>query len=181
MSNPDILLHVCCGPCALNSIKELNKDYSVTLYFYNPNIYPQNEYEKRKEQIYNYVVENNIPYYDEVYNEEEFLEKIKGHENDKEGGLRCSLCYEFRLFKTALKAKELGISLFTTTLTISPHKKHEKVLAVGKSVEKTTHIAYVDKNFKKKDGFKKTMIMAKELGFYIQNYCGCRFSVRAEK
>ena len=181
MSKPKILLHVCCGPCALNSIQELSGDYSVTLYFYNPNIYPQEEYNKRKIQISRYASEKSIPLYDEDYNEKEFLNIIKGYETDKEGGNRCDLCYHFRLVKTAKKARELKIMSFTTTLTISPHKNHERVLKAGQLAEKDCQISYIDKNFKKKDGFKKTMIMAREAGFYIQNYCGCRFSLRHDK
>jgi len=174
-----IVLHVCCGICALWVIKILKEEFAtLLLYFYNPNIYPHEEYEKRKEVFKKVVKIYQVPYLEGPEEREKWFEKIKGFENEPEGGKRCLICYRMRLEKTAALAKKLNYPLFTTTLTISPHKKTSEINQIGKEVAQNYGVSFLERDFKKKDGFKKTIEMAKKYKFYRQNYCGCIFSMK---
>ncbi len=176
MTKKKILIHACCGVCALNVIEELKSDYDIALYFFNPNIHPEKEYLKRKKYLINYAKQKSIRVIDDDYNPQIFFQKVKGLENEKEGGKRCAICFEMRLIQTAVIAKENAFDLFTTTLTISPHKNVKTIFDIANLISAQTEIDYLAKNFKKNHGFVKTIKMAKQLDFYLQDYCGCVFS-----
>ena len=171
-----ILLHSCCGPCSTHVINVLKEDYDVTIYYYNPNIDTDEEYQHRLNEQKRYCKEVGIEVIEDGYNPEEFYSKVKGLENEKEGGARCPVCFKLRLAKTAQKAKELGFELFGTTLTVSPHKNSMLINAIGKQVEIEEGISYLERNYKKQDGYKKSIELSKKYNLYRQNYCGCVFS-----
>ena len=174
-----LLLHTCCAPCGAYSSQFFqNEGYEVTFYFYNPNIYPESEYLKRLEELQRFSQETKITLIIEEPDFDNWNKLTKGLENEPEKGKRCFVCYKMRLEKTAQKAKELGFDFFTTTLSISPHKSYEMISEISKELEKTYDITYLDVNLKKKDGYKKSVELSKQYGFYRQEYCGCKFSVR---
>ena len=178
-----LLLHSCCAPCSTAVIDSLKNEHELTIYYYNPNIDTNEEYLKRKEEQVRYCKALGIEVLTEEHLSEEFLDKVKGLETCPEGGARCSVCFRLRLEKTAQKAKEQGFEGFATTLTVSPHKNSEVINAIGKAVEREKGIYFLDGNFKKKDGYKKSIELSKEFGLYRQNYCGCSFSkvIQGEK
>ena len=150
--------------------------YSVVVYFYNPNIYPLEEYQRRLEAQKTLCAHSGVELIVGEYNPEEYYSYVKGLENEPEKGARCDKCFELRLDKTAQKAKELGIEEFTTSIVISPHKNFEKVTKIGNSIAQKYNLKYQAINFRKRDGFLKTNNIAKELNLYRQNYCGCVFA-----
>lgn len=177
-----ILLHTCCGICfsyPSTLLRELG--YEVISYFYNPNIYPIEEFLRRRDELIKYLEKHDFEYIIEEYQKEDFKNISKGLENEPEKGKRCIECFYLRLSKTAQKAAELGIAEFSTTLTVSPHKISKIIKEQGELAEKNfgqniTKFAFFD--FKKQDGFKKTNTIAFSEGMYRQNYCGCEYSVR---
>ena len=171
-----ILLHICCAGCGAYVSKLLKKNYSVILYFYNSNIYPNSEYNKRLKEVKTIAKKFNLKLLTEEYNHDKWLNKINGHEHDKERGERCLICYKDRIESTAKTAKEGKFDYFSTTLTVSPHKDAGNISKIGKKMAMKYKIAFFDKDFKKKDGFKKSVELSKELNLYRQNYCGCEFS-----
>ena len=173
-----LLLHACCAPCGAYS-RELFVElgYDVTYYFYNPNIFPIEEHNRRLDELLRFCKDKNIPIIVEKEDFEFWNSKVKGYENEPEKGKRCHICYEIRLKKTAQKAKELGFDCFTTTLSISPHKSYEMIKEISEKLSKEIGIEYIDVNLKKKDGYKKSVILSQKYGFYRQNYCGCKFSM----
>lgn len=174
-----ILLHACCAVCSGYPIQYLkDKGYEVVVYFYNPNIYPLSEYQKRLDAERILCMSMNVDFIEDDYNEDEFLDYVKGYENCPEKGDRCPLCFELRLKKSAQLANKLGIKNFTTSIVISPHKNFEQLSYIGKKIAQETGLNYLDIDFKKQDGFLKTNKIAKELNLYRQNYCGCRFSLK---
>ncbi len=180
MSNK-ILLHTCCAVCFAhpnNILKE--SGFDVLCYFYNPNIYPQEEYDRRFLELKNYCDKNSFELIEEKYEPEEFYKIAQGLENSLEKGERCAKCYELRLDKTARKAAELGIYKFTTTLSVSPHKPSRNIFAAGNKTGEKYGIEFVPVDFKKKNGFKITQQIAQKEGFYKQNYCGCRYSISSK-
>ncbi len=178
MTKPKILLHVCCGPCSTHCIEELEKDYEVIAYYYNPNIHPEEEYERRKDEFLKFVQAKRIGHYIEDYNPQEWHEFVKGLESEPERGKRCLKCFELRLTKAAQKAKELGIKQFATTLSISPFKEFKQICESGKKAEEETGIIFLEKNFKKAAGFKKSIETGKKYDMKRQDYCGCVYSIR---
>jgi predicted adenine nucleotide alpha hydrolase (AANH) superfamily ATPase len=171
-----ILLHICCGVCAFSCINCLKKDgFYVEGFFYNPNIFPEEEYFKRKEAAKKACEITSVKLNDGDFAPDRWGEICSIYGNEPEGGKRCDLCYEFRLKGTFLKAMELGFDFFTTTLSVSPHKKSSIINAIGAEIA-PRHFMAAD--FKKMDGFKKTIELAKANNIYRQNYCGCRYSVR---
>jgi len=171
-----ILLHICCGICSGWSVEKLRQDgYKVTGIFYNPNIQPQEEYERRLEAAKKACAVQDIELINAPYDSGRWLSLTKGSENEPEGGKRCSVCYRMRLEYTALKARELGIEHFTTTLSISPHKDSALINRIGKEIAGECFKEY---NFKKEDGFKKSNQFSLTHGLYRQNYCGCVYSIR---
>lgn len=168
-----ILLHACCGICSGYPISLLQEmGYTVTVYFCNPNIDTQEEFSRRLDAQKTICTHFGVDLIVEDYNPQEYLDYIRGLENEPERGSRCDKCIELRLKKTANKAKELGIKEFTTSLVISPHKNYEKISNFGKSLSD----CYLAIPFRKNDGFLKTNNLSKELGLYRQNYCGCKFA-----
>ena len=152
--------------------------YQVIVYFYNPNIYPQQEYIKRLEAERILCNHFGCELYEEVYNPAEFYDVAKGYENEPEKGKRCDRCFELRLRKTAEFAKKIGVENFTTSIVISPHKNFQKLSQIGEKIANDYGLNYLAFDFKKKDGFLKTNKISRELALYRQNYCGCEFSLR---
>lgn len=176
---PRLLLHSCCGPCSTTCLDFLKDYFDVTVFYYNPNIEPIEEYLKRKEEQIRYINElksdYKITFLDCDYENEIFTKKIKGLEEEKEGGARCAVCFRLRLEKTASKAKELTFDYFGTTLTVSPHKNSQVINCIGASLEEKYQIKYLYSDFKKQDGYKKSIEISKKYNLYRQDYCGCRY------
>ncbi|UCD92911.1 MAG: epoxyqueuosine reductase QueH [Methanobacteriota archaeon] len=178
MTAQKLMLHVCCAPCSTHVIEKLREDYDLTCYFYGPNIHPEEEYRRRLEEARDYCGSQGIAFVEGEYDASEWLEAVKGHEEDAEGGERCKICYEFRLKNTAEAARRLGFDPFTTTLTLSPHKKADVINEIGRQIGARTGIRFLEEDFKKMDGFKRSVQMSKDHGLYRQSYCGCEFSKR---
>ncbi len=178
-----ILLHCCCAPDATHSINVLReKDFFVIAFFYNPNIHPEGEYIKRKndmEKVKEFMEIENIN--DVIYDKDRWHQICDVFADEKEGGKRCELCFKMRIEETAKKAKEKNIDYIATTLTISPHKNAELINKTGEEICKKYSIKYLPTNFKKQDGFKKSIELSKKFGLYRQNYCGCIYSLNMRK
>lgn len=178
---PKLLLHSCCGPCSTTVLSYLEEYFDIIVYYYNPNIEPIEEYEKRKSEQIRFIKEFNkssITFLEGLYENDKFRECSKGLESELEGGARCVSCFKLRLEKTALKAKELNCDYFGTTLTVSPHKNSKIINEIGKHLEEKYNIKFLYSDFKKKDGYKKSIILSKEYNLYRQDYCGCLFGRR---
>ncbi len=175
-----LLLHSCCAPCSTYVLSHLSSFFDITLLYYNPNIQPFSEFEKRKneqiELLGKLTSKNRLDFLDCDYEEEKFVEISSGLENEREGGGRCFLCYLLRLEKTAKMAKDLGFDYFCTTLSVSPYKNANKLNEIGLMLEKKYGVKYLLSDFKKNNGYKKSIEMSKEYGLYRQDYCGCSFS-----
>lgn len=181
-NKPRLLLHCCCAPCSSSVLEQLADEYDITLYFYNPNVFPDTEYYKRAkelEKLVNITGKYKIIY--EKYNHDEFLKNVAGLEQEKEGGLRCHSCYELRLRKAAEAAKKGNFDFFTTTLSVSPYKNADILNEIGNRIELeigNRQTRYFPANFKRNDGFLRVSQLSKKYGLYRQNYCGCEFSIR---
>jgi len=177
---PKLLLHSCCGPCSSTCLEFLNQYFDVTVLYYNPNIEPLEEYLKRKKEQIRFITEydsiNEIKFLDCDYENEIFRSRVKGLEEEKEGGARCPVCFHLRLEYTADKAHKLNFDYFGTTLTVSPHKNSNTINKIGAVLEKEYGIKYLYSDFKKKDGYKRSIELSKEYNLYRQDYCGCIFS-----
>ncbi len=177
---PTLLLHTCCAPCSSAVIERLSNDFKITVFYYNPNIEPKEEYNIRKEEqirfLKEYPAKYAISFLDCDYEHEKFLEISKGLENEKEGGARCPKCFRLRLEKTAQEAKKRGFQFFGTSLTVSPYKNAKILNEIGIELEKSNQIPFLISDFKKQDGYKKSIELSKEYHLYRQNYCGCHFS-----
>lgn len=171
-----ILLHTCCATCTAGVIGQLKDTHNLTCYFYNPNIHPKEEYERRLSDVKKYCKKLNIPLIQGEYAQDRWFQEIKGLEGESEGGQRCVKCYTMRLEQTAKMAKDRGFNIFTTTLTISPHKKAEIINSIGQAIGKKYGIKFIESDFKKHEGFKRACEIARREKFYRQNYCGCVFS-----
>lgn len=174
-----IVLQACCAPCASYPIRKLKQDgYAPVVFFYNPNIYPFEEYETRRAELQNYCKKNDIEYIEGEWENELFLDFIKGYEKEPERGKRCEKCFYLRLDKTAQIAVKNNIKYFTTTLTVSPHKDSEQIFKTGEEIASKYNLEFLQYNFKKQNGYKISREIAKENNMYIQKYCGCVFSMR---
>lgn len=173
-----MLLHICCAPCASHVIRVLNDRYEVTGYFYNPNIYPKDEYDLRWRDMKRIAKEFDIGLLNPSYDAKTWFSLAEGLEKEPEGGKRCEICFLMRLENTAKRAKEEGYDIFATTLTISPHKDAGLINRIGKSLSQKYEIDFLSADFKKKEGFKKSIELSKRYRLYRQNYCGCLFSRR---
>ena len=170
------LLHICCGVCASWPVEKLRADgYEVRGFFYNPNIQPEEEYLKRLAVAQKVSKLLDFDLIEGKYDPDAWLLKVKGLETEAEGGKRCTVCFRMRLEETARNAAELGIEFFTSTLTVSPHKSARVIGGQGIGISGGSFLNY---DFKKQDGFKKTHDFAKQNGLYCQNYCGCKYSIR---
>lgn len=172
-----LLLHSCCAPCSSYVLSYLNKYFNITVFYYNPNITNKEEYLKRKQEQIRLISElpaiNKINILDADYNPEKFFEISKGLENCREGGERCFKCYKLRLEATAKAAKENSFDYFCTTLTISPLKNAQKINEIGQMLGDEYQISFLPSDFKKKEGFKKSIELSSQYNLYRQNYCGC--------
>lgn len=175
-----MLLHSCCGPCSTAVIEVLKNDYDLTIFYYNPNIDTEEEYQHRLNEQKRYCQEVGVQVIEEGYDGERFLQAVRGLEKEREGGARCPVCFKLRLDRTAQMAKEGGFDCFGTTLTVSPHKNAEIINAIGMEVGKEREIEFIEGNYKKKDGYKKSIELSKKYNLYRQNYCGCIFSKNME-
>ena len=177
---PSLLLHACCAPCSSHTLLFLHEHFDITLYFCNPNISPESEFNFRLDELKRLVKELglDINIIEEPYDSAPFFALAKGLEDLPERGERCQKCIEFRLRMAAAKAKELGSDYFTTTLTISPHKDCTFINECGGRISEETGVPYLYSDFKKHDGYKHSIQLSKEYNLYRQNYCGCVFSIR---
>jgi predicted adenine nucleotide alpha hydrolase (AANH) superfamily ATPase len=175
----NVLLHICCGVCASWPIEKLRVDgYLVEGIFYNPNIHPAEEYERRLEAIKNVADTFGFKLVVGPYDKENWFTRVKGLEGEPEGATRCLACFRMRLEYVSRKAAEWGFDYFATTLSVSPHKDTGKINEIGVSINPDKFLAY---DFKKMDGFRKAMHFSKEHNLFRQNYCGCIFSINRER
>ena len=177
---PKLFLHSCCAPCASYVLEYLSNYFEITVFYYNPNIYPTEEYYERaaeqKRFIEQFPAKHKISYIEGEYDTKRFYDMARGLEKVPEGGERCFKCYELRLRVSAMLAKEGGFDYFTTTLSISPLKNADKLNEIGEKLEKEYGIKHLTSDFKKKNGYKRSTELSKEYDLYRQNYCGCVFS-----
>ena len=179
-----LFLHCCCAPCSSYVLEYLSQSFAITVFYYNPNITESEEYRKRVAEQKRLVEAFNasgkcqylIAFEEGKYEPELFLEAVNGHETDPEGGERCRICFGIRLKEAALLAAKGGYDYFTTTLTISPLKDAERLNAIGRAVGKAAGVMFLPSDFKKKNGYKRSIELSKEYDLYRQNYCGCIFS-----
>lgn len=177
---PTLLLHSCCAPCSSYTLEYLSNYFDITVYYYNPNISPKAEFDKRfaeqKRLIASLPAKHKIKLIEGDYNYSDFSEIAKGFENVKEGGERCFRCYKLRLEKSAHLAKEQGFDYFCTTLSISPLKNSQKINEIGLEVAEKYGVKWLPSDFKKKEGYKRSIELSREYNLYRQNFCGCVFS-----
>ena len=174
---PEILLHICCGPDVTAVYERLSHQYTVIGYFHNPNIYPEKEYQKRAENALKAGRKLGFKVIVPEYHPEEWHKAVRGMEKEPEGGKRCEKCFRHNLEAAAKKALEMGISVFSTTLTVSPHKSSDAIFKVGRGLAEEYGVMFLDDDFKKKDGFKRSVELSGEMGLYRQKYCGCAYSL----
>ena len=178
---PKLLLHSCCAPCSSYVLEYLSQYFEITVFYYNPNIYPESEYTKRiweqQKLIDELPAKHPISFMAGPYDKERFYEMASGLEHVKEGGARCMKCYELRLREAAKIAKNAGFDYFTTTLSISPLKKAERLNEIGQRLSEEYEVEYLLSDFKKKNGYKRSIELSKIYGLYRQDYCGCEFSM----
>lgn len=177
---PKLLMHACCAPCSSYCIEYLSNYFEITIFYYNPNIDTVEEYNHRLNEAIRFVSEFKTKYPVKVvsigYNNNDFESKIKGLENEPEGGKRCFICYNLRLEETFKYAKLNNYDYVTTTLTISPLKKSNKINEIASILERKYNIKYLYSDFKKKEGYKRSIILSHEYNLYRQDYCGCIYS-----
>ena len=179
---PTLFLHSCCAPCSSYVLEYLSEYFKITIFYYNPNIYPEEEYLKRvaeqKRLISQLPSKNKVDFEEIGYDSSEFFNAVKGLENIPEGGERCFACYRLRLEKTAKLAAEKGFDYFTTTLSISPYKNAQKLNEISAELGEIYKVKALPADFKKKEGYKRSIELSAEYNLYRQNYCGCVFSQR---
>jgi len=181
---PSVLVHSCCAPCSTYVLEKLTEYMDVTIYFYNPNIHPKVEYERREHvqaefiAAFNVQTNNAVKFLAARYEPREFFEVTKELADEKEGGARCAVCYELRLNEVAGKAAELGYDYFTSALTLSPKKNSQTINKIGLQLEKQFNTQYLPSDFKKQNGYKRSIEMCQEYNVYRQCYCGCVFAAK---
>ena len=177
---PSLLLHVCCAPCSSYCLEYLSQFFKITVLYYNPNISPQSEYEYRlseeKRLLGQMPFKNPVRIEDCEYDPERFYREVRGLENEPEGGKRCEKCFELRLGRAARFARDGGFDYFTTTLTISPLKNADLLNKIGAKMGEEYGVSWLFSDFKKREGYKRSIVLSKEYDLYRQNYCGCVFS-----
>ena len=182
---PTLLLHACCGPCSSYVLEYLNKYFDITILYYNPNIYPAEEYYRRKDELKKFLTEfmlgHNIKLVEDEYIPNDYYFAIKGQEELGEKSRRCYSCYELRLERAVKYAKEHNFDYFTTTLSISPYKVSDWINEIGGLLEQKYEVKYLYADFKKKNGYKRSLELSSEYGLYRQDYCGCKFSKEARE
>lgn len=182
---PRLLLHSCCAPCSSYVLEYLSDYFEITVFYYNPNIFPESEYTKRLLEQQTLIADMNfknpVSFLAGNYDKDKFYHMAEGLEHIKEGGERCFKCYELRLNETAQMAAKGGFDYFTTTLSISPMKNAEKLNTIGKEIASRYGIQYLQSDFKKKNGYKRSIELSKDHGLYRQDYCGCQFSMESRR
>ena len=182
---PRLLLHACCAPCSSYVLEYLSEYFSITVYYYNPNISERAEYDKRAAELERLIsvqpAKNPVSFAPGEYEPERFYEAVRGYESCREGGERCFICYGLRLSSAADAAKKGGFDYFTTTLSISPLKNAVKLNEIGKSQSERVGVPYLFSDFKKKEGYKRSIVLSREYGLYRQDHCGCVFSKREKR
>ena len=171
-TKPRLLLHCCCAPCSSAVIERLKEFFEITFYYYNPNIFPEQEYNLRKEEF----KKLNVDLVAEAYNHQEFVNITKGMENEKEGGMRCRACIAQRMNQSFNYASKNGFDFVTTTLSISPHKDAKYINDLGEQLQQNFNVKYLYADFKKQNGYLRSIQICKDLKIYRQDYCGCEFS-----
>lgn len=181
---PKLLLHSCCAPCSSYCLEYLSQFFSITVLYYNPNISPKEEFDKRAEEQRRLISEipakNPISLVVDEYNSQEYFSAVKGLEHIKEGGERCFACYKLRLERAAKYSKEYNFDFFCTTLSISPLKNAQKINEIGEELSEIYSVKFLPSDFKKKGGYQRSIELSREYNLYRQNYCGCVFS-KAER
>ena len=181
-TTPSLLLHSCCAPCSSYVLEYLSRYFKITVFYYNPNIYPEEEFYKRRSEQERFIsqlpAKNPISFIGTEHMSEEFYKAVKGLEHIREGGERCFACYRLRLEESAMAARDMGADYFTTTLSISPMKNARKLNEIGGELEEKYGVKYLFSDFKKRNGYKRSTELSREYGIYRQNYCGCVFSLR---
>lgn len=179
---PSLLLHSCCAPCSSYVLEYLSQYFRITVFYYNPNIYPEDEFYKRCKEQERFIdllpSSNPIDFIGSEHMSERFYSAVKGLEHIREGGERCFSCYRMRLEESAVIAKKIGADYFTTTLSISPMKNAQKLNEIGGELAQKYGVKYLFSDFKKRNGYKRSTELSKEYGIYRQNYCGCVFSLK---
>ena len=180
---PTLLLHACCAPCSSYVLEYLSRYFRITVLNYNPNISPESEFRLRAEEIARLTREMDFPYerpevHTARYDSERFYDAVRGYENEPEGGARCEICFRLRLSEAAEYAKNDGFDYFTTTLSISPLKNAALLNTIGAELSEKYGVPYLFSDFKKRNGYKRSIELSREYGLYRQDYCGCVFSRR---
>ncbi len=179
-TKPSLLLHACCAPCSSYVLEYLTQYFNITIFYYNPNISPKNEYLFRVDEVKRLISQmrcaESVAFIESDYDPDNFYKIANGLENEDEGGSRCFKCYRLRLEKTAEYAKTHGFDYFTTTLSISPYKNAEKLNSIGAELAQKYNVQYLFSDFKKKNGYKRSIELSGEYNLYRQDYCGCEFS-----
>lgn len=182
---PKLLLHSCCAPCSSYCLEYLSDYFEITVFYYNPNIYPDEEYFHRaREQqafIERFPAKHPISFVEGDFDKERFFQSVKGLENEPERGARCNVCFELRLGEAASMARQMNMDYFTTTLSISPMKDAALLNDIGSKMEEKYGVKYLHSDFKKKNGYKRSCELSQEYGMYRQDYCGCVFSYNESK
>lgn len=179
-NTPKLLLHACCAPCSSYVLEYLSNYFEITILYYNPNIYPDIEYNRRYNELKNFipkrVYKNKVELIELPYNDKEYYQAVRGLELLGEKSERCYRCYAFRMEESAKYAKEHNYDYFTTTLSISPYKISSWINEIGEKLETKYDIKYLYADFKKKNGYKRSLELSREFNLYRQDYCGCVFS-----
>jgi predicted adenine nucleotide alpha hydrolase (AANH) superfamily ATPase len=176
LSRERLLLHTCCAPCIGYVYELLSPEYDVTAFYYNPNIHPRREYAKRRDELAGYADRRGFPMIEAEPDMREWTREVSPYRFMGEKSIRCQRCYELRLGRTFREARRLGFDRVSTALSISPHKDAEAINRIGRELSKKFSIPFLEADFKKQDGFKKSVEISRECGFYRQNYCGCVYS-----
>ncbi len=174
---PRLLLHICCAPCATVVLNRLRSDYELTGFFYNPNIFPEEEYQKRLLGVEILMQRWQFGLVVGKYDHQRFLAAVEKLEGEPEGGGRCEICYQLRLSQTVAKAREMGFGFVASTLTVGPNKKAELINRIGSNLASTSGVEFLVADWKKRNGFKESVEISRSLGLYRQQYCGCEFSL----
>ena len=180
-TRPKLLLHACCAPCSSATLERLSAHFDLTILYYNPNIYPPEEYHRREAELERFVEQAgyHYPVVELPYDPQEFYSAVAGLENEPARGSRCTVCYRLRMRRAAQYAAEHGFDWFTTTLSISPHKDAKRINAIGQELEQEYGVRHLPSDFKKQNGYLRSLQLSEEYGLYRQDYCGCEFSAKA--
>ena len=181
-SRPRLLLHACCGPCSSAVLEQLSQFFEITVLYYNPNTWPETEYRRRGQELERFVAAAHplgVKVVEDRYDPQEFYSAVAGLEAEPERGGRCTVCFRLRMRRAAQYAAEHGFDWFATTLSISPHKDAARINQIGQELEQEFGVKHLPSDFKKKNGYLRSLQLSEEYGLYRQDYCGCEFSARA--